>query len=99
MENRMRAELEHVPITYNEAEQSFELIVEGTRAFIDFKKKANIISLIHTEVPEDIRGKGVAGSMVEKTFNYLEERGMRLVPTCSYVRYYLSRYPEWNRLL
>ena len=78
---------------------NFELFVEGHRAFIDYKMKDDKVYLIHTEVPGELQGKGVAEALVEKTFNYIEEHKLKLVPLCKYVRAFLQRHPEWNRLL
>jgi len=86
-------------LTNNEAIHNFELIVDGQRSFIDYKKRDSKIYLVHTEVPQELQGKGVAEAMVEKTFNYIEGHGLKLVPLCSYIQAFLKRHPEWNRLL
>ncbi|WPU98585.1 GNAT family N-acetyltransferase [Mucilaginibacter sp. cycad4] len=90
---------EEIPLVNNEAIHNFELIVEGHRAFIDYKKKDDKIYLIHTEVPVELEGKGVASAIVEKAFNYIEENNLKLVPLCVYVASYLKRHPEWARIL
>ena len=83
----------------NTAIHNFELFVNGERAFIDYKQKDDKVYLIHTEVPAALEGKGVAAAIVEKTFKYMEERHLKLVPLCVYVKHYLTVHPEWNRLL
>lgn len=90
---------EEIPLVNNEAIHNFELHVEGHRAFIDYKQKDDKIYLIHTEVPVELEGKGVASAIVEKTFNYIEENNLKLVPLCVYVASYLKRHPEWARIL
>jgi len=90
---------EDIALINNEAIHNFELFVEGCRAFIDYKQKDNKVYLIHTDVTPELKGKGVAEAIVEKTFRYLEERDLKLVPLCKYVGIYLKRHPEWNRLL
>jgi hypothetical protein len=77
----------------------FELFVDGHRAFIDYKQKGNTVYLIHTEVPKEIEGHGVAQALVEKTFEYLEANNLKMVPYCAYIKVFLKRHPEWNRLL
>jgi predicted GNAT family acetyltransferase len=83
----------------NEAIHNFELMVDGYRSFIDYKQKGDKLYLIHTEVAPELRGKGVAEALVEKTFRYIEAKGLKLVPLCVYVQLFLKRHPEWNRLL
>jgi predicted GNAT family acetyltransferase len=90
---------EEIPLVNNEAIHNFELTVEGHRAFIDYKQKDDKIYLIHTEVPVELEGKGVASAIVEKAFNYIEENNLKLIPLCVYVASYLKRHPEWNRIL
>ena len=89
----------NINLINNEATHNFELFVEGYRAFIDYKQKGDKVYLIHTELPAELRGKGVAEAIVEKVFNYLEEHNLKMVPLCTYVGSYLKRHPEWNRLL
>ncbi|MFC0518141.1 GNAT family N-acetyltransferase [Mucilaginibacter angelicae] len=90
---------EEIPLVNNEAIHNFELTVEGHRAFIDYKKKDDKIYLIHTEVPVELEGKGVASAIVEKAFDYIEQNNLKLIPLCVYVASYLKRHPEWNRIL
>jgi predicted GNAT family acetyltransferase len=92
-------ELNDIALKNNEALHSFEIFVEGHRSFIDYKQKGDNIYLLHTEVPANLRGKGIANVLVEKTFVYLEENQLKLVPLCRFVKAYLTRNPTWNRLL
>jgi predicted GNAT family acetyltransferase len=88
-----------IELINNEAIHNFELFVNGHRAFIDYKTKDNKIYLIHTEVPAELKGMGVAEALVKKTFNYIEQHQLKMVPLCSYIQIFLKRHPEWNRLV
>lgn len=88
-----------LPLVDNQPAHNFELIVEGGRAFIDYVKRDNIYLLVHTEVPKELEGKGVAAALVEKTFKYLEANGFKIKVYCPYVQVYLKRHPEWERLV
>lgn len=88
-----------IPLINNESQQQYEFTVDGLLSFINYEIKDNLIYLTHTEVPEELEGKGIAADMVEKVFLDIEKRGLKLVPYCSYVGIYLKRHPEWNRLL
>ena len=88
-----------IELVNNEAIHNFELVVDGHRSFIDYKIKDNKIYLIHTEVPAELEGRGVAAAIVEKALTFIEQKGLKLVPLCAYVQFFLKRHPEWNRLL
>ena len=90
---------QQIPVKVNEENQTFEFTVDNQLSFIDFNRNGNTINLLHTEVPQEMEGRGIAAAMVEKTFQYLEANNLKLSPSCSYVRTYLKRHPEWDRLL
>ena len=90
---------EELPLTNNTQTHNFEMIVDGHRAFIDYQLKHDKIFLIHTEVPVELEGHGVAGTLVDRTLHYIEAHGWKIVPYCAYVKSYLKRHPEWERLV
>jgi predicted GNAT family acetyltransferase len=87
------------PLINNETNHSFEMIVEGQRAFIDYRHTGDTYLLLHTEVPEVLRNRGIAKILVEKTFKYLEENHLKMRPFCVYIQAYLKNNPEWKRLI
>jgi predicted GNAT family acetyltransferase len=89
----------NLPLNNNEADHKFEMFVDGQRAFIDYQLRHDKVFLIHTEVPVELEGKGVASALVEKTFEYLEAHHLKIVPYCAYIKVFLKRHPEWDRLL
>jgi predicted GNAT family acetyltransferase len=90
---------DNIELVNNEANHNFELVVDRYRSFIDYKQKGDKLYLIHTEVAPELKSKGVAAALVEKTFRYMEINGLKLVPLCVYVQLFLKRHPKWNRLL
>jgi hypothetical protein len=88
-----------LPLINNRDNHSFEMVIDGSRAFVDYKQRDNTYLLIHTEVPEALQGRGVAAALVEKTLTYLEANGFKMRVYCEYIESYLKRHPEWQRLL
>jgi predicted GNAT family acetyltransferase len=90
---------EDIQLIDNTAIHNFEMFVDGHRAFIDYKARDGVYYLIHTEVPIELEGHGIATALVDKVFHYLEGHNFKLVPYCAYIKAYLKRHPEWERLL
>jgi len=90
---------EDIQLNDNAAIHNFEVFVDGYRAFIDYKLRDGVYFLIHTEVPRELEGHGVAATLVDKVFHYLEDNGFKMVPYCAYIKAYLKRHPEWERLI
>lgn len=84
----------------NKERKRFELQVGEITAFVDYiiNKKGEIY-LTHTEVPEKAEGRGLAKELLENVFEEIENRDLKLVPICPFVKVYLHRNPEWKRLL
>jgi len=53
----------------------------------------------HTYVPPSMRGRGIAGKLVERLVADARAQGFRIVPQCSYVAAAFVRRPEWTDLL
>lgn len=78
----------------------FELEVENAIAFIEFDKiEPNILDLIHTEVPEELAGKGVGSKLVSGALQYCKENGLKVIASCSFVKSYIEKHPQWQELL
>lgn len=90
---------EELEMIDNQAAHNFELWIDGKKAFIDYKKRGNSVYVVHTEVPPDLQGEGLAAALVEKVLRYLDAHQLRLVPLCSYTQLFLKRHPEWCRLV
>ena len=96
----MKEEFKDLNVVKNDESKRFELTIDGHIAFIDFTQRGtDVIKLIHTEVPEELGGRGVAAALVEKTLVYLEENKNSLYPYCPYVYAYIKRHPDWKRIV
>jgi predicted GNAT family acetyltransferase len=85
---------------HDEERQTFDAIVGDERATLEYRSnKEGKIFLTHTEVPPPIQGKGVGEALVKHVFEYIEENGMRMIPTCPFVKAYLRKHPEYKKLV
>jgi predicted GNAT family acetyltransferase len=79
----------------NAEESRYELLLDGALAgVIVYQSKPGVLTLVHTEVAEELEGRGLAGRLVTFALDDIRARGLRLVPRCPYVAAYLERHPE-----
>lgn len=89
-----------IELTKNEDKKRFEMVVDNHTAFVEYiLTNDNVMFLTHTEVPKSLGGKGVGGSIVEKSLNYIKEKEYTLAPLCPFVASYLRKHPEYKTLL
>ncbi|WP_423149366.1 GNAT family N-acetyltransferase [Rubrolithibacter danxiaensis] len=80
-------------------EQRFELHQENRTAFIEYKVKNGILYLIHTEVPSELEGRGIASRLAKFALDYAKEMKLELKVFCAFINSYLERHPEYKTLL
>jgi predicted GNAT family acetyltransferase len=79
----------------DEAEQRFNATMDGTPAgSLQYAIKYGRLALIHTEVLPEFEGKGVGSSLVRFGIAEARRRGLRVIPTCPFVRSYVESHPE-----
>ncbi|MEO5764080.1 MAG: GNAT family N-acetyltransferase [Casimicrobiaceae bacterium] len=86
-------------VVHNVAAQRFEARVDGELARADYRRVADVLRMVHTEVPSAHEGKGVASALVRAALAYAREQKLRVEPACSYVRSYMQRHPDTQDLL
>jgi predicted GNAT family acetyltransferase len=74
--------------------------LEGRRAHLDFKPAGpQVLDFVHTEVPPELRGHGVADHLVRGALDDARRRGYHVIPTCPFVRRFLARHPDYADLV
>ncbi|MCC6867329.1 MAG: N-acetyltransferase [Burkholderiales bacterium] len=86
-------------IVHNAAQQRFEAAVTGGTAYVVYRPAGKVLHLVHTEVPAEAGGAGVAGKLVQAALDHAAANGLKVFPTCTYVRAYMKRHPETHALL
>ncbi|WP_207428646.1 GNAT family N-acetyltransferase [Pedobacter sp. SYSU D00535] len=90
---------QELPLYHDEQFRTFEIRIDQSTAFITYSEKNGLIELEHTVVPDELQGRGIAAILVEKTLRYLDERQLMMIPSCSYVKRFLLKHPEWKFLV
>ena len=83
----------------NESARRFEVTIDGHTGFLRYAKSAGRIELLHTEVPPELGGRGVGGTLAKAALDYAQQTGLKVTPTCPFVKKYLERHDEYAALL
>src|SRR5262249_54965219 len=81
-------------VTGNQAESRFELRVDGLLAELPYRRNGKRLVLIHTEVPEELEGRGLGGALVTAAVDRAAREGLTVVPLCPFARGWLQRHPD-----
>lgn len=81
-------------ITHNLQTHRFETVEDGITGYVEYEPYSGGIDITHTIVPKAIGGRGIAADLVKEALEYAGVNGLKVIPTCSYVRVYLERYKD-----
>jgi uncharacterized protein len=77
----------------------FELERDGKTAYLEYNLAGNILQLVHTEVPPELRGLGLAFELAKSALDWARENNAKVDVICTSVAAYMTKHPEYNDLL
>jgi predicted GNAT family acetyltransferase len=86
-------------VTDNPAMSRYEMDVDGTTAFVQYRLGDDAIALLHTEVPSELSGRGIGSALAKAVLDAVRQRGLKVVPHCEFIANYVERRPEYRDLL
>lgn len=72
---------------------------EKLLAEITFPAADGVADINHTFVDDSLRGKGIAGQLMEKAVEKIEADGLKVRTTCSYAAKWFEKHTEKSGLL
>ncbi len=83
-----------VPVTDNQAASRFEISDGGHLAELRYHRNGNRLTLIHTEVPVELEGRGFGGRLVTAAVDRAAREGLTIVPFCPFARRWLESHAD-----
>jgi predicted GNAT family acetyltransferase len=83
----------------NAALHRFELDADGHTALLYYRLEPGVITLVHTEVPPELGGRGVGSTLVRGALDAIRARGLKVIAKCPFVGAFMGKHPEYNDLL
>lgn len=66
---------------------------------IDYSERPGSVQFLHTETDPAFQGQGVAGKLTTYALDDVRERGLSVVPVCSYTQHFLTENPQYADLI
>lgn len=90
----------HYLVIKNDTDKRFEIHIDERVAFDDFDyfishKGENGIAYLHTEVPPELGGRGIASYLIKYILDYAQEQHLKVKPVCPFVKAYIDKHPEY----
>ena len=86
-------------VTHNLRESRFEVDLPGEPAVLIYMIRADLIILMHTEVPPEFEGRGIAAMMAKAVLEFARDNGFKVRSFCSYTTKFIERHKEYQDLL
>ncbi|MGB6035244.1 MAG: GNAT family N-acetyltransferase [Cryomorphaceae bacterium] len=87
-----------IDITHNTDNHQFETKVDGHKAELVYRLKENKIYLMHTWVPDEIGGRGIAAALALHALKYADSNDLEIVIYCPFVKAFVERHPDWKAM-
>ncbi len=89
-----------VAVENDEKGRQFHAEIDGHRAHLDYvKQQDGTLNLIHTEVDPALRGQGVGEALVHHALDAARSGGVKVIPSCPFVKKFVERHPEYRDLV
>lgn len=68
--------------------------VDGAEAQLVYRRNGARLVLVHTEVPDELAGRGVGSRLVQAAVDDASSNGWTIAPWCPFARKWLENHPD-----
>ena len=86
-------------VVNNPAHQRYELAVDGHIAATYYKITDRVITFIHTEVPPELGGRGIASTLIRGALDQVRADGLKVIAQCPFVKAFIEKHADYQGLL
>ena len=89
-----------IEVAHDPVHHRFVAVVEGREAHLSYQPAgAGVLDYESTFVPEQLRDRGIASTIVREALDYARQGHYRVIPSCWFVRGFVERHPEYQDLI
>jgi predicted GNAT family acetyltransferase len=78
----------------NTARKRLELPIDEHLAFLTYTDDEGVLTLVHTEVPEALGGRGLGGVLVQAALDKAAASGDAVHLVCPFAKTWVERHPD-----
>jgi len=82
----------------NAERHRFELDLDGHTAFSEYRRADGVLTIMHTEVPKELNGRGIGSKLVRGLLDIARSQGLKVRPLCPFVASYMDKHAEYADL-
>ncbi len=86
-------------VIHDEKVGRFEIFESGQIAYLQYVEEGGVIDMQHTNVPAQLEGEGIGSALVSAALEYARDNGLKVIPTCPFVKAYIEKHPGYRNLL
>lgn len=83
----------------NEAQHRYELAVDDAVAVSVYRRKGKITNFLHTEVPANLAGRGIASTLIRGALDNERAQSRKVIATCTFVARFIANHADYQDLL
>ena len=87
------------PVRDNPDHNRFEMDTPGGLAFARYRREGGTLTILHSEVPRAVEGRGLGSQLVQGMLDLVRLRGEKVVPLCGFVRRFIALNPCYADLV
>lgn len=81
-------------IKNNDVASRFETTVDGQTGYVEYRRTADTIELVHTIVPPPIEGRGIGTALAEYALAFARTNSLKVIPTCGFIKAHIASHPD-----
>ena len=87
-------------VRHDEKARKYYALVDGKESVLEYGPAGDrTLNLWHTYVPPELRGRGIAEEIVRVALEDIQQKGLKVIPSCWFVRVYIQRHAKYQDLL
>ncbi len=86
-------------IINNTQHQQYQAELNGEKAYIEYRWYKGDLAFMHTSVPEQFEGLGIASAMARFALNDARKQGVKIMLYCPFMAGFVKKHPEYQDLV